>query len=108
MAPHAGGQDIAKALPACNARGSVTLRSFRALRCQGGVSGDISRSDLSWSSENKPMTDFAQARRAMVNSQVRINDVTDYRIQDAMAELPREKFVPVSYTHLTLPTILRV
>lgn len=42
------------------------------------------------------MTDFAQARRAMVNSQVRINDVTDYRIQDAMAELPREKFVPRS------------
>lgn len=42
------------------------------------------------------MSDFAQARRAMVNSQVRINDVTDYRIQDAMAELPREKFLPRS------------
>lgn len=42
------------------------------------------------------MSDFAEARRAMVNSQVRINDVTDYRIQDAMLELPREKFVPRS------------
>lgn len=42
------------------------------------------------------MSDFVQARRAMVNSQVRINDVTDYRIQDAMLELPRELFVPRS------------
>lgn len=42
------------------------------------------------------MSDFVQARRAMVNSQVRINDVTDARIQDAMLELPREKFVPRS------------
>lgn len=42
------------------------------------------------------MSDFAEARRAMVNSQVRVNDVTDYRIQDAMLELPREKFVPRS------------
>lgn len=40
------------------------------------------------------MTDYAQARLAMVNSQIRPNDVNDYRIVDAMSELPRELFVP--------------
>jgi protein-L-isoaspartate(D-aspartate) O-methyltransferase len=38
--------------------------------------------------------DFAAARRAMVDSQVRPNDVTDLRILAAMLELPRERFVP--------------
>ena len=42
------------------------------------------------------MSDFAVARLAMVNSQIRPNDVTDHRIQDAMAELPRERFLPKS------------
>ncbi len=42
------------------------------------------------------MSEFAEARRAMVASQVRVNDVTDKRIQDAMLSLPREKFVPRS------------
>lgn len=42
------------------------------------------------------MSDFATARRSMVNSQVRVNDVTDYRIQDAMLDLPRERFLPRS------------
>jgi len=40
------------------------------------------------------MTDFAAARRMMVDSQVRTNDVTDPRIIAAMLELPRERFVP--------------
>ncbi|NNU16745.1 protein-L-isoaspartate O-methyltransferase [Parvularcula sp. ZS-1/3] len=30
----------------------------------------------------------------MVDSQVRPNDVTDFALQDAMSELPRERFVP--------------
>src|SRR5437764_9164652 len=38
--------------------------------------------------------DFARARRAMVDSQVRTSDVTDLRIVAAMLELPRERFVP--------------
>jgi protein-L-isoaspartate(D-aspartate) O-methyltransferase len=38
--------------------------------------------------------DFAAARRAMVDSQVRPSDVTDLRILAAMLELPRERFVP--------------
>ena len=40
------------------------------------------------------MTDFASARTAMVNSQVRTEDVTDNELLAAMGEIPRELFVP--------------
>ena len=40
------------------------------------------------------MTDFATARRHMVDGQVRTADVTDLRILAAMLEIPRENFVP--------------
>ncbi len=40
------------------------------------------------------MIDFAQARRTMVDGQVRVNDVTDPAIIAAMLEVPRERFVP--------------
>ncbi len=40
------------------------------------------------------MIDFAQARRTMVDGQVRVNDVTDAAIISAMLEVPRENFVP--------------
>jgi protein-L-isoaspartate(D-aspartate) O-methyltransferase len=40
------------------------------------------------------MTDFAAARRQMVDSQVRTCDVTDPRLIGALLELPRERFVP--------------
>jgi len=40
------------------------------------------------------MIDFAEMRRAMVDAQVRANDVTDLRIVAAMMETPRERFVP--------------
>ncbi len=40
------------------------------------------------------MTDFATARRHMVDGQVRTADVTDLRIVAAMLETPRENFVP--------------
>ena len=40
------------------------------------------------------MTDFATARRHMVDGQVRTADVTDLRILAAMLETPRERFVP--------------
>jgi protein-L-isoaspartate(D-aspartate) O-methyltransferase len=46
------------------------------------------------------MADFAAARLNMVESQVRTNDVTDVRIQDAMRELPRETFVPAGKAYL--------
>ena len=38
--------------------------------------------------------DYAAARRNMVDSQILPNKVTDARIIDAMASLPRESFVP--------------
>ncbi len=40
------------------------------------------------------MSDFAVARRRMVDCQVRPSDVTDLRIIDAMLEVPRELFTP--------------
>ena len=42
------------------------------------------------------MEDFAQARTAMVESQVRPNDVTDRRLLAALTEIPRERFVPAA------------
>lgn len=40
------------------------------------------------------MTDFAQRRLMMVDTQVRPSDVTKYPIIEAMLAIPREKFVP--------------
>ena len=54
------------------------------------------------------MTDYAAARRNMVDGQVRPADVTDLRIISAMYEVPREHFVPaqavkLAYLDLALP-----
>jgi protein-L-isoaspartate(D-aspartate) O-methyltransferase len=46
------------------------------------------------------MTDFAALRRAMVQGQVRINDVTEPRLTSALLELPRERFVPAPLSEL--------
>ena len=46
------------------------------------------------------MIDFAQARRTMVDGQVRVNDVTDAAVIAAMLEVPREKFVPEARANL--------
>lgn len=40
------------------------------------------------------MTDFAQRRTMMVDTQVRPNEVTSYAVIDAMLSVPREQFVP--------------
>ncbi len=40
------------------------------------------------------MIDFAQARRMMVDGQVRPSDVTDRDLLAAMLDVPRERFVP--------------
>ncbi|HEY7997859.1 MAG TPA: protein-L-isoaspartate O-methyltransferase [Pseudolabrys sp.] len=51
------------------------------------------------------MTDFAAARRHMVDGQIRTADVTDLRIIAAMLEVPRERFMPpasVSLAYLDL------
>ena len=42
------------------------------------------------------MADYAQARRVMVDRQVRTADVTDLRIISALLDVPREAFVPVA------------
>jgi len=54
------------------------------------------------------MTDFADARRHMVDGQVRPSDVTDLRVISAMLEVPRENFTPpqstsIAYLDLDLP-----
>jgi len=42
------------------------------------------------------MPDYAAQRRNMIEAQIRANDVTDVRIQDAMNEIARERFVPAA------------
>jgi protein-L-isoaspartate(D-aspartate) O-methyltransferase len=54
------------------------------------------------------MTDFAAARRNMVDGQVRTADVTDPRIISAMLDVPREAFLPpakaaLAYLDLDVP-----
>jgi protein-L-isoaspartate(D-aspartate) O-methyltransferase len=54
------------------------------------------------------MVDYAQARRTMVDCQVRPSDVTDLRIIAALLEVPREQFVApsrraIAYLDLDLP-----
>lgn len=54
------------------------------------------------------MTDFAAARRNMVDGQVRTADVTDLRIISAMLDVPREAYLPpakaaLAYLDLDVP-----
>ena len=42
------------------------------------------------------MTDFAHARKTMVDNQLRTGAITDRRLLTAMGEVPREKFVPAT------------
>ena len=44
--------------------------------------------------------DFAKAREAMVEQQIRPWDVLDVRVLDVLAQLPREAFVPAPYRAL--------
>lgn len=46
------------------------------------------------------MANLAAARLNMVESQVRTQDVTDVRIQDAMRAIPREAFTPAGKPYL--------
>lgn len=46
------------------------------------------------------MVDFADARRKMVDGQLRTTDVTDHAVLKAMGEVPREAFVPASLAAL--------
>lgn len=51
------------------------------------------------------MADLAAARLNMVESQVRTQDVTDVRIQDAMRTIPRESFMPEGRAYLAYADI---
>jgi protein-L-isoaspartate(D-aspartate) O-methyltransferase len=56
------------------------------------------------------MIDFVEARRMMVDGQVRTSDVTDPRVIAAMLDVPRERFVPVdkqalAYLDLDVPVL---
>jgi protein-L-isoaspartate(D-aspartate) O-methyltransferase len=42
------------------------------------------------------MSEYAEARLAMVNNQIRPSDVTDHALQDALTSVPREIFIPKS------------
>lgn len=42
------------------------------------------------------MPDYAAARATMVESQVRTNDVTDVRVQNALRDVARERFLPAA------------
>jgi len=50
--------------------------------------------------EEADMVDFRTARRAMVDGQVRTNDVTNLGLIAAMLDIPREAFVPESRAEL--------
>ena len=54
------------------------------------------------------MTDFAHARRTMVDCQIRTNDVTEGRVIDAFFAVPRENFLPaekkaLAYADIEIP-----
>lgn len=44
--------------------------------------------------------DYARARLNMVDTQVRVNDVTDLQVQDAMRAAPRERLLAPARAHL--------
>jgi protein-L-isoaspartate(D-aspartate) O-methyltransferase len=56
------------------------------------------------------MIDFVEARRMMVDGQIRTNDVTDPRVIAAMLDVPRERFVladkqALAYLDLDVPVL---
>lgn len=66
---------------------TVAMHRARALDCKGadptsGRQGQVH------------MLDYSVARENMIESQVRPNGITDRRLIDAMAAVPREQFVP--------------
>ena len=62
----------------------------------GNIAGRISPASLPCPLKRVAMPDYAAARATMVESQVRTNDVTDVRVQQAMRDVPRERFVPTT------------
>jgi protein-L-isoaspartate(D-aspartate) O-methyltransferase len=63
--------------------------------------------DIDPARDHVTMTDFAHARKTMVDNQLRTSGITDRRLLAAMGEVPRESFVPgplhaLAYTDVDL------
>ena len=71
---------------------TASWRSGYAEDCKSLYGGSIP-SEASKLSIGDPMVDFAQARRMMVDGQLRTFDVNDVPLLDAMGTIPRERFV---------------
>ena len=52
------------------------------------------------------MTDFALARRNMIDGQLRPNRVTNTQLLAAIGELPRERFLPEARGRSPTPTTM--
>ena len=72
---------------------AASWRSGYAEDCKSLYAGSIP-ADASISPGGDLMIDFAQARRMMVDSQLRTFDVNDIPVLDAFDSVPRERFVP--------------
>jgi protein-L-isoaspartate(D-aspartate) O-methyltransferase len=53
----------------------------------------------------QPLPDFAAARRAMIDSQLRPQGVSDPAVLAAMASVPREEYVPEALRRSPIPTV---
>ena len=74
---------------AAAAAGQAARRSARRLGARRAADLISPRSP-----EGACIMDYADARRRMVDGQLRPNKVTDPRLLDAMRDLPRERFLP--------------
>lgn len=86
------------------------LPSPLPIECRNGEWGKIAASVRCGNLGDVNMADTALQRKNMVESQVRPSDVTDRRIMAAMADLPRERFVPenlkpLAYMDEALPLV---
>src|SRR5690606_34121583 len=79
----------------------VMVRPCHGNTVAASVPAAVAQPGISWQDSIKAnreqglrMTDFAQRRTHMVDTQVRPNDVTSYPVIEAMLNVPREQFVP--------------
>ena len=72
---------------------TASWRSGYAEDCKSLHPGSIPGEASNFFSEGTSMVDFTQARRMMVDSQLRTFDVNDFPLLDAMNSVPRERFV---------------
>ena len=81
-------------------RGPPRMLNGARLRFAKACRTSILRENVNLETETLRMFDAANARRLMVEGQVRTADVTDANLLDAMATLPRERFLPATLAPL--------